>query len=121
MINTLDINGKKYDFLFDMEMVWHMNSSGKFKVIEGDDVRLECDYNDLLGLFLIANKAAVEYQDKGDELDLKTLKNGIRDPKNGAKLFLDLQGFMSQSEVLTQLSQLNGENKKKSHGTKSSN
>lgn len=110
MIELIDINGKKYPFLFAMDVVWFLSGSGKIEFKgEGENTRLTADYNDLIELFLIANKSAIEYDGKGDEIDAVTLKNGIR--KN-AKLFIDLQNKLAQSDAIKMFEDLKDDKKK---------
>lgn len=114
MIDLLEINGKRYPFLFSMDVVWFLSGSGKIDFKEegeGEEkkTRIIANYDDLIELFLIANSSAVEYEDKGELLDTKTLKNGIR--KN-PKLFIELQEKLAKSEALKMFEDLNDDKKK---------
>jgi len=135
MIKLIEINGKRYPFLFDMEVVWFLTSSGKIELVQEEDpetkekklVGLRGEYKDMMELFLIANRSAIEYEGKGESLELLDIKNGIR--KN-PKLFVDLQRELNKSEVLKMFEELQDEEeeeeggqtkkKKNSPGTRSS-
>ncbi|MBN2365737.1 MAG: hypothetical protein JXL67_06195 [Calditrichaeota bacterium] len=131
MIKLIEINGERYPFLFDMEVVWFLTSTGRIEIIydkepaedgEKKVAGLRGEYNDMMELFLTANRSAIEYEGKGKSLTLIEIKNGIRkDPK----LFIDLQKELNESEVFEVFEKLkeveeDPEKKKKSPGTKSS-
>jgi hypothetical protein len=118
MIKLIEINDKRYPFLFDMEVVWFLTSSGKIELVKekeivkdekGNEIEEEKisgfrgEYNDMMELFLIANRSAIEYEGKGESLKLLDLKNGIR--KN-PKLYVDLQRELNESEVMKMFSEL---------------
>ena len=122
MIDLIDINEKRYPFLFSMDVVWYLSGSGKIEIEEkktgeqdkdGKDItqtKITAKYDDLIELYLIANDSAIEYQGKGARIDAKTLKNGIRkDPK----LFITLQNKLAESEALKVFADLNDDKKKK--------
>ncbi len=138
MIKLIEIKGKRYPFLFDMEVVWFLTSSGKIEIIyeenpdyDKDDPKkgdkeivkaIRADYGDMMELFLIANRSAIEYAGEGEPLSLLDLKNGIR---KSPKLFNILQTELNESEVIQAFGELNenGEDsgkKVKQPGTKSS-
>lgn len=101
MTNIIEINGKRYPFLFSMDVVWFLQGSGKIDFEESGEgeekqTKVIADYNSLIELFIIANESAVEYEGKGETLTPKDLRNGIR--KN-PKLFIDLQNKLGDSEV----------------------
>ena len=110
MIELIDINGKRFPFLFSMDVVWFMSGSGKIEFKgEGENTRITANYDDLIELFLIANQSAIEYEGKGEKIDAITLKNGIR---KTPKLFIDLQNKLSESEAIKMFEDLKDDKKK---------
>jgi len=121
MITLFDIKGKRYPFLFDMEVVWFLTSSGKIDietqrnekgdVIKDEEtgepvVKITAEYDDMMELFLKANYSAIEYEGKGNELETVDLKNGIRE---NPKLFVDLQRALSESGAMKMFEELKKE------------
>jgi hypothetical protein len=113
MIDIIKIGDKDYSFMFDMEVVWFLTSSGKIDIIKegGDKTKIIADYNDMMELFLIANRSAVEFSGTGEPLTMMELKNGIR---KSPKLFMDLQNALSNTKALNMLNEMIPDGKKKS-------
>jgi len=119
MIDLIEVRGKRYPFLFSMRAVWFLTSSGKIEIKKGEtdeETKVVAEYDDMLELFVIANKSAIGYDGKGDEITAKELEKGIDE---NPRLFIELQNALSKSGVLKMFQEMGEDKKKPSPGKKS--
>lgn len=112
MINLIKIGDKEYGFHFGMRVFWHISNSGEIEFDEIDG-RITSDYDSFLELFVIANKAAIDKEGKGESLTVKDLEFAIDDDP---EILTRLQNAFATSKVIKKLQKSQEKTEKKPKG-----